>query len=63
MLSAFSLADAEERKVGIIADEVTKKQQDCEEDLHKAEPALLAAQVTNTYMKCIAVYSSAILHH
>ncbi|KAF6202116.1 hypothetical protein GE061_004514 [Apolygus lucorum] len=39
-----AMADAEERKVGIIADEVTKKQQDCEEDLRKAEPALLAAQ-------------------
>ncbi|CAB3368449.1 Hypothetical predicted protein [Cloeon dipterum] len=39
-----TLADEEERKVGIIAEEVTKKQQDCEEDLVKAEPALLAAQ-------------------
>lgn len=39
------IADAEERKVGLIADEVSKKQQDCEEDLRKAEPALLAAQV------------------
>ncbi|XP_024080370.1 dynein beta chain, ciliary isoform X1 [Cimex lectularius] len=39
-----AMADAEERKVGIIAQEVSKKQQDCEEDLRKAEPALLAAQ-------------------
>ncbi|KAL1130935.1 hypothetical protein AAG570_012176 [Ranatra chinensis] len=39
-----AMADAEERKVGLIADEVSKKQQDCEEDLVKAEPALLAAQ-------------------
>ncbi|XP_059473724.1 dynein beta chain, ciliary isoform X2 [Neocloeon triangulifer] len=39
-----TLADEEERKVGLIADEVSKKQQDCEEDLVKAEPALLAAQ-------------------
>ena len=31
-------------KVAFIADEVTKKQKDCEEDLVKAEPALLAAQ-------------------
>lgn len=37
-------ADEEEIKVGIIAEEVTKKQKDCEEDLVKAEPALLAAQ-------------------
>lgn len=28
-----------------IAEEVQKKQQDCEEDLVKAEPALIAAQV------------------
>lgn len=39
-----SLADEEEIKVGIIAEEVSKKQKDCEEDLVKAEPALLAAQ-------------------
>lgn len=38
------LADEEELKVGIIAEEVSKKQKDCEEDLVKAEPALLAAQ-------------------
>ncbi|CAH1391173.1 unnamed protein product [Nezara viridula] len=45
-LDVLPVTDAEERKVGLIADEVTKKQQDCEEDLRKAEPALLAAQVT-----------------
>ncbi|XP_044764909.1 dynein beta chain, ciliary [Coccinella septempunctata] len=39
-----NLADEEEEKVAIIAEEVTKKQKDCEEDLLKAEPALLAAQ-------------------
>lgn len=38
------IADEEEEKVGIIAEEVLKKQKDCEEDLVKAEPALLAAQ-------------------
>ncbi|XP_022915026.2 dynein beta chain, ciliary isoform X1 [Onthophagus taurus] len=37
-------ADEEEKKVAIIAEEVTKKQKDCEEDLMKAEPALTAAQ-------------------
>lgn len=37
-------ADEEEEKVGFIAEEVSKKQKDCEEDLVKAEPALLAAQ-------------------
>ena len=31
-------------KVGMIAEEVSKKQRDCEADLLKAEPALLAAQ-------------------
>ncbi|XP_071447818.1 dynein beta chain, ciliary [Hetaerina americana] len=39
-----ALADEEECKVGLIAEEVSKKQQDCEADLVKAEPALLAAQ-------------------
>ncbi|XP_023295612.2 dynein beta chain, ciliary isoform X2 [Lucilia cuprina] len=37
-------ADEEEMKVAFIADEVSKKQKDCEEDLLKAEPALVAAQ-------------------
>lgn len=37
-------ADEEEKKVAIIAEEVTKKQKDCEADLVKAEPALIAAQ-------------------
>lgn len=41
----FEIADDEEKKVGSIAEEVKKKQRDCEEDLVKAEPALLAAQV------------------
>lgn len=39
-----SIADEEEKKVAIIAEEVTQKQKDCEEDLMKAEPALVAAQ-------------------
>lgn len=39
-----SLADDEEKKVALIAEEVSKKQKDCEEDLVKAEPALIAAQ-------------------
>ncbi|XP_057668614.1 dynein beta chain, ciliary [Diorhabda carinulata] len=38
------LADEEEERVAVIAEEVSKKQKDCEEDLMKAEPALLAAQ-------------------
>ncbi|XP_016382633.1 dynein axonemal heavy chain 9 [Sinocyclocheilus rhinocerous] len=39
-----AVADEEEQKVAIIAEEVTRKQRDCEEDLAKAEPALIAAQ-------------------
>ncbi|EZA54880.1 Dynein beta chain, ciliary [Ooceraea biroi] len=39
-----AIADEEESKVAIIAEEVSKKQKDCEMDLRKAEPALLAAQ-------------------
>ncbi|CAJ0928425.1 unnamed protein product [Ranitomeya imitator] len=39
-----AMADEEEKKVAIIAEEVGKKQRDCETDLAKAEPALVAAQ-------------------
>ncbi|XP_024875279.1 dynein beta chain, ciliary [Temnothorax curvispinosus] len=39
-----AIADEEESKVAVIAEEVSKKQKDCEADLLKAEPALLAAQ-------------------
>ncbi|XP_045523813.1 dynein beta chain, ciliary [Pieris brassicae] len=42
--SEKALADEEEEKVAVIAEEVSKKQKDCEEDLIKAEPALVAAQ-------------------
>ncbi|KAG7506656.1 dynein heavy chain 9, axonemal [Solea senegalensis] len=39
-----AVADEEEQKVAAIAVTVSAKQRDCEEDLAKAEPALLAAQ-------------------
>ncbi|XP_068161051.1 dynein axonemal heavy chain 9 [Antennarius striatus] len=39
-----AVADEEEEKVAAIAVVVSGKQRDCEEDLAKAEPALLAAQ-------------------
>ncbi|KAK2885147.1 hypothetical protein Q8A73_021621 [Channa argus] len=39
-----AVADEEEKKVAEIAVVVSGKQRDCEEDLAKAEPALLAAQ-------------------
>ncbi|XP_065334425.1 dynein beta chain, ciliary-like [Cloeon dipterum] len=46
------IANKEEAKVAIIAKEVAKKQQDCEEDLVKAEPALIAAmEALNTLNK------------
>ena len=38
------LADAEEKRVAIMAVEVGQKQRDCEDDLVRAEPALVAAQ-------------------
>ncbi|CAH8480381.1 unnamed protein product [Dicrocoelium dendriticum] len=38
------IAAEEEAKVSVIKAEVTLKQRDCEEDLRKAEPALIAAQ-------------------
>lgn len=39
-----AVADEQEQKVSAIALMVSGKQRDCEEDLAKAEPALLAAQ-------------------
>ena len=39
-----AVADIEEEKVSLIEKEVTKKKDDCEADLAKAEPALIAAQ-------------------
>ena len=39
-----AIADEEEAKVKVINEEVSKKQAECEKDLEKAEPALLAAQ-------------------
>ena len=39
-----AVADIEEEKVSKIEVEVTKKKNDCEADLAKAEPALVAAQ-------------------
>lgn len=45
VIIVFHAADGEEKKVALIAEEVSKKQQDCEQDLLKAEPALIAAQV------------------
>ncbi len=45
-------ADGEEKKVAKIAEEVTKKQRDCERDLARAEPALKAAsEALNTLNK------------
>ena len=47
-----AIADEEEKKVAKITTEVTKKQQDCERDLAKAEPALKAAETAlNTLNK------------
>ena len=46
------IADKEEKKVAKINIDVTKKQQDCERDLAKAEPALKAAsEALNTLNK------------
>lgn len=49
-----AIADDEEKKVAKINIEVTKKQVDCERDLAKAEPALLAAkEALNTLNKVL----------
>ena len=39
-----AIADEEEKKVQVINEDVSKKQRDCEADLAKAEPALIAAK-------------------
>ena len=39
----FMFAFREEQKCNVIAEEVAWKQKDCEQDLAKAEPALIAA--------------------
>ncbi|XP_037074053.1 dynein beta chain, ciliary-like [Pollicipes pollicipes] len=39
-----NIADSEEKKVGVITVEVGKKQRECEADLAKAQPALIAAK-------------------
>ena len=47
-----AFADDEEKKVGKITEDVTKKQKDCTQDLAKAEPALKAAEAAlNTLNK------------
>lgn len=47
-----AIADAEEEKVQVIAKDVGEKQKSCEEDLAKAEPALIAAkEALNTLNK------------
>ncbi|XP_029655176.1 dynein beta chain, ciliary-like [Octopus sinensis] len=55
-----AVAAIEEEKVSKIAVEVAKKQQDCEQDLAKAEPALLAAEeALNTLNKANMELSAA----
>ncbi len=50
-----AIADEEEAKVSQITIEVEKKARDCERDLAKAEPALLAAkEALNTLNKVLA---------
>jgi hypothetical protein len=54
-----AIADEEEKKVGKINEEVSKKQRDCERDLEKAEPALNAAvEALNTLNKVCTLYPS-----
>ncbi len=51
-----AIADEEEQKVQVINVEVTKKQQDCERDLAKAEPALKAAQEALDTLNKVNIY-------
>ncbi|PIK39299.1 putative dynein heavy chain 9, axonemal-like, partial [Apostichopus japonicus] len=57
-----AIADEEEEKVAKITTEVSKKARDCEEDLAKAEPALIAAQqALNTLNKSFGSPPAAVL--
>ena len=54
-----AIADEEELTVNRINKEVSIKQKDCEEDLKKAEPALVAAQAAlNTLNKVYTLYTN-----
>lgn len=58
-----AVADEEERKVAAIAVVVSGKQRDCEEDLAKAEPALLAAQDALNTLNKVSFPLNALLSH
>lgn len=57
-----AIADEEEKKVAQINVEVTKKQADCERDLAKAEPALLAAKEALNTLNKVHSFSKGIKH-
>lgn len=57
------VADEEESKVAAIAVVVSGKQRDCEEDLAKAEPALLAAQDALNTLNKVSCTLNALLGH
>lgn len=52
-----AIADEEEQKVALIMTEVKQKQKDCEEDLAKAEPALIAAQAALNTLNKVGKFS------
>lgn len=57
------VADEEEHKVAAIAVVVSGKQRDCQEDLAKAEPALLAAQEALNTLNKVHFLLNALLSH
>lgn len=57
------VADEEEHKVAAIAVVVSGKQRDCQEDLVKAEPALLAAQEALNTLNKVCFLINALLSH
>lgn len=58
-----AIADEEESKVAAIAVVVSGKQRDCEEDLAKAEPALLAARDALNTLNKVSFPPNAFLGH
>lgn len=51
------LASEEEKKVQVINEDVAKKQKACEDDLIKAEPALIAARKALDSLNKVQVFS------
>ena len=57
MMREKAAADEEENRVASFAADVTHKQRECEQDLEKAEPALVAAQEALNTLNKVSSFS------